>query len=205
MDFESHVDSAPKAPATVERFNALIKEAEDLNSQLIELDATYSQLLSRYNHIVATEMPQLMLELQTTEWVNENGTRVRIKDFIAGSLPKEPDARAKAIEWLEENGGKELIRSELVVPFSKSQHNAALAITDDIKKQGYGAELTSNVNAKQLQALGNAKLKAGEDLPLKLLGLFHDRVATIDHPKAKAPKKLGRKKGTARGDKTSEE
>lgn len=205
MDFEAHVDSAAKPKASVDRLNALIKEAEALNARMLELEGEFTQLMSRYNFIKTTELPELMSEMQTTEWVGEGGVRLRLNQFVSGALPKDPEKLAVAIRWLEDNGGGPNIKSELSVPFSKSQHNEALSIRAELEEKGYAPTLTSSVHASTLQAFARERLNRGETVPFATLGLYAGTVAEIDHPKGKASKKIKRTKGKKDGDDASED
>jgi hypothetical protein len=108
-----------------------------------------------------------------------------------GSLPKPSDdsdeegkaKRAAAIRWLEENGAVNLIKTDLVVSFDKSQHNVALDTQQMLIERGLPASITSGVHPMSLQAFVKEALKNGDEIPLELLGLDAGRVVKITAPK----------------------
>ncbi len=187
FDFESqsNSDSVPVSKASLEQLQLYMDEADHLNEQIEELEGMLNSINARYNLIRTTLLPEVMTELQTSEWTNSIGSKVKITDFVSGSLPKDPEKRAIAIKWLEDNGSGAIIKSELSVEFSKSQHNEALAIKDDLVKQGLPAIVESSVHAGTLQAHVKEKLRNGEEVPFETLGVYAGRMAKIVHSNKK--------------------
>jgi hypothetical protein len=181
IDFEAISDTLEKPADKLEQLSALIEETDLIDSQMDELNEQLKSLASRYNHIKTRLMPDLMTELNLSEWKSTSGTKIKIDDFVSASFPKTEPARSEAVKWLEENGGNELIKSELSVEFTKSQHNEALALADDIRNKGYAPSLLSSVHSGSLGAFVKEKMRNGEDVALETLGVYAARVAKITH------------------------
>lgn len=197
LDFESVVEeNKPTGGTGVERLTELINEADMLDGAMEEASAHLQQLISRYNYIKMEQIPQMMAELQVDEWKNSDGTKVKMENFVAGSLPKEEKERKEAIDYLSEPevGGAALLKTTIEVEFSKSQHNAALALADDIRKQGYEVNLTSSIYAQTLLAFVREKRAKGQYLDLKKIGVYAGRVAKITHAGKSKPTKVSQGK-----------
>lgn len=195
LDFEKIADSTEKPKATLEQLQALINEADMLDKQIDELNNMLSTMTTRYNFIKTKLIVDVMTEMQSTSWTSEGGTKIEIADFVAGSLPKEEEKRDAAIKHLEENDGGSLLKTSINLEFSKSQHNEALAMADDLRQKGYEPVIKSDVHSQTLMAFARERLKSGGNIDLEVLGLFSGRVAKITHAgkasptKAKQPKK----------------
>ena len=111
------------------------------------------------------------------------GVSVEVAPFVSGTLPKAPEARTEAMEWLTENDGADLIKSVLTIRFEKSQHSEALDLVGRLREEGYACEFASDVHPQSLLAYARERLKEGEDLATDVLGLFIGRVAKLKWPK----------------------
>lgn len=193
---------APKAPpAKLKKLIARGKELADAERAVEALSESLASAKVRLQHLKTEVMPELMAEIQQTEFTMEDGVKIAIKDFVAGSLPKDDGtkegraARARAIKFIEKNDGGPLIKTEVSMAFDKSQHNAALSFVADMKAklEEYGLEEThidvvSGVHPQTLIAYAKEKLEKGGKIDLKLLGLHSGRYAKVTFPKDPKPK-----------------
>ena len=165
----------------------LVKMAQNLVDQerlVKDLDDNLNEAKKLLNHMKTVEFPDMMAECGLSEFKHtETGAKIAIADFVAGSLPKEPERRAAAIAYLSTHGAEDLIKTEISLAFTRNQHNIALDLADELRKRGMPLEIFSGVHAQTLLAYAREAMRKGEEIPLETLGLFAGRVAKVTLPK----------------------
>jgi hypothetical protein len=181
-----------KTPAQLAKLNNMIEEADLLDAQMDDLTKQMEAISGRYNFLKTNLLPAEMARLQQTALTSTSGTTISIESFVSGSLPKEPDARKAALNFLTRNDGEALIKTEVNVPFGKGQLKLALELSKHLKKQGYIFSMGSGVNANSLLAYARERMKKGEKIDLKVLGLMSGSVAKIVHAGKTAVTKMNK-------------
>lgn len=182
MDFEDFVDSAAKPEDGLRNLNELVDEVELLEQQADELEEALKSLHGRRNYLLTHLIPDAMTNIQAEEWKAPSGAKVKMTNFVSGALPKEPEPREKALQWVESNGGEPLLKGSLEVMFSKSQHNEALSLKAELLAKGYAASYTPTIHNQTLLAFVREKLRRGDEVPFETLGIYSARIAQITHP-----------------------
>jgi len=175
FSFEEQGD-APASPDALARLNEKLAEAIDLKQTIDQMEEDLSAAKKQLNNLNTSVIPDMMAELGM-EQVTQRGWIVKVGEFISGSLPKEDAARATAIQWLEEHDAGELLKTQLSVSFTKSQHNEALDLAGQIEEQGFAPKVESTVHPQTLLAFARERMKNGEPLDTEVLGLYTGRVA----------------------------
>lgn len=173
----------------------LLGEWDEVEANIKGLEEMLSSLNARKTELKTKSIPDAMAMLGSGEWQgdepDEDGKvpKVVMDDFVSGSLPKDPAAREMAISWLEENGGGELLKTEISATFGKSEHNSALDVFGTLSKMaeemGFQLTMDSGCHPQTYLAFMREKLKGGESVPVEKLGLFVGRVAKVSRVKAK--------------------
>ena len=188
LDFESVADNnTPQEGPALARLQSLVDEVDEIDTNIDTLEEMLKSARGRLNEIKTQEIPKRLNELQTTEWTNaKTGTKVKLSDFVAGSLPKEPEKREEAIKYLESlEGGPSLFKTSLTIEFSRHGHNEALALADDMRKLGHTPIIESGVHAATLQSYVKEGMKRGDNIDPVKLGVFVGRTTKITKKKVK--------------------
>jgi hypothetical protein len=175
FDFEGQGE-ASASPDALDRLNEKLGEAIELKESVDQMEADLTAAKKSLNHLTTTIIPDMMAEIGMEE-CTQRGWKIKVGEFVSGSLPKEGEKREQAIRWLEDNDAGDLIKTNLSVAFSKSQHNEALDLAGDIEKRGFLPQVESTVHPQTLQAFARERLKDGQPLDIELLGLYTGRVA----------------------------
>lgn len=175
-EFDLGEGAAQAAPNTLANLNASLEEAVALELMCDQMEEDLKAAKKTLQTMKTGRIPDLMAELQMDECVHK-GWRVKISDFVSGSLPADTEKRAKAIRWLEENEGGGLIKTELSIEFAKSQHNEALSMAEELHSQGYAPKVDSGVHSATLQAFARERIKNGDSIDTEILGLYTGKVA----------------------------
>lgn len=167
-----------------ERLDALRRLARELvktEKEIEDMNATIAPKVARVNFLKSKLIPDLMSSLEMEDFTFRDGSKIKVVDFISGSLPKDPEKRAEALRLIAEvYEGEGIIKNQISVLFARSQHNEALALAEDLKGKGFDAETKSDIHPMTLQAFVRERLAKGEEIDAPAVGCFIGRVAKIE-------------------------
>lgn len=166
----------------LEQVRQLAKQAVGLEQIVEGLEKELKAAKAVLLELRRVKLPDAMAEHGLSEFKLEDGSGVKIKNFVAGMLPKSPVERLFALSLLEEHGGADLIKNELTVSFAKKDHNRAIALQQELKAAGYETSVESTVHPSTLAAWCREKVRNGEQLDFDKLGMFVGRDTTIILP-----------------------
>lgn len=168
--------AAPAAPDALDRLNEHLGEAIDLTSSVEQMEADLSAAKKQLNYLKTSVIPDMMAELGMEE-CTQRGWKVKVSEFVSGSLPKEEKEFKLALKWLEDHEGGDLLKTFVETQFPRSQHESALKVAEVINEMGFDVDVHSTVHPQSLQAFARERLKNGEALDTDVLGLYTGRVA----------------------------
>jgi len=194
LDFDTGQESVKRSPKALQSLIDKGNELLDLQDKIDKISALLSDTQAQASEIANKELPKMMGDLQMTSIGLRDGMTLELTDKLIGTLPKEPAARAKAFEIIEEREGGDIIKSFLTVGFSKSEYDQAQALQEELKERELPAELEISVNHQTFLAWAKEHLaddsNNDDPLPLADLGLSFIHFARVKEPKkAKPPKK----------------
>ena len=186
FDIPDTLDSGDPA---ITRMVRMAQNLIDQESLVSDLEDNLSEAKKLLNQMKTIEFPDMMAECGLSEFKHAaSGAKIAISDFVGGSLPKEPERRAAAIDYLSSHGAEAIIKTEISLAFTKNEHNIALALAEELRSRGLPYEIASGVHAQTLLAYARETMRRGEEIPLETLGLFAGRVAKVTWPKNKEKK-----------------
>ena len=189
-DFSFDDGVASATPDSLVRLNEKLAEAVALKEMVDQLEDDLSAAKKQLTHISTSVIPDMMTEIGM-ESCTQNGWEVKLHQFVSGSLPKDHDARMKAIHWMADHDGSELVKSVMTVVFTKGQHNMALDLARRVEEEGFAPNLTYDVHAQTLASYARERLKNGEEVDTDVLGLYTGTVAKFSPIKEKNSRKKG--------------
>jgi len=169
---------ATASPDALKRMREGIKELITMTEYIEQLEADLKAAVSARHVLRTVKLPDIMAECQSTAF-NHAGYDVEVSDFVSGSLPKDEAKRAKALQWLKDNDGADNIKTILTVAFNTKQHNQAMAVADDLRKDGWPLTIGEGVNVQTLQAFARERIRNGEKVDAETLGLFVGKLVKI--------------------------
>lgn len=183
---EALASSSPEVGKVI----ALADEAKLLEAHIEQLDGELKSANARYNEIKTKLIPDAMSAMGSSEWTAEDKSiKIKVEDFIAGSLPKstdeDPEARQRALGLVEAYGGQDIIKTEVNLAFSKSEHNEAMNAVGVLRDMGLDPVVESGIHPQTYLAFIRERLKNGEEVDIAGLGLFQGRKAKITIKKEK--------------------
>lgn len=153
-------------------------EATALEQSVAQMEEDLKAAKAALNALKTGKIPDLMVEMGMSELVWD-GWKVKVGDFVSGSLPKEETSRAAAIAWLEQHEAGDLIKTEVSLSFGREDREAAVELAQQLEADGYAPTVESGVHAQTLASFARERLASGEPIDLEVLGLKTGKVAKI--------------------------
>ncbi len=179
FDREGEASASPDLLGTLHK---TLEEAVQLEGIVAQLESDLRAAKASLHAVTTNRIPDLMSELQL-ERLTYRGWKVKVVDFVNGSLPKGEAARAKAVAWLIDNDGASIIKTDVRVSFGRAQHADALGVAKRLVDDGFAPTVDSGVHASTLCAWARERIKSGEPLDIDTLGLFTGRTARFSQVK----------------------
>lgn len=177
-EFDIGGEASASPSETLEALHSSLEEAIALEEAVAQMEDDLKAAKATLHKVKSVRIPDLMDQLQMDE-VKFRGWSVKVQDFVSGSLPKDPERRKKALQWLEDNDAAGLIKTEVKVAFGKSQHNEALSVAAQLESQGHAPNVDSGVHSATLQSFARQRIKDGDPIDTEALGLYVGKVAKL--------------------------
>ena len=130
-----------------------------------------------------TRLPDLMDELELSEFTTMGGVKLKLAENIRGSIPA---ATAEdAFAWLEEHGHDRLIKRTFQIEFGKDQEAWANKFERDCaqRKRQLNIKRKKGVHPQSLHAFVREQLEEGVAIPMQIFGVFRQRYVRVTLPK----------------------
>lgn len=171
--------------ATLENLIKNAEEMQDLKENIEALEGTLSELNKQYNYIAQEVIPNMLDELGMKTFELKDGSKITVKDFISGSLPKDPERFDQAIDWLKDNDLESILKTNVSLTFGKGESNMAINAVELLKEQGYEPESKYGAHPQTLYAAIRELQKDDIVVPFEMLGLYAGKKADIKLGKTK--------------------
>ena len=181
-DLEAELGVTMASPGELRALSQKVTEAATLTETIENLEAMVKGHKEELHALTTRTIPDIMRAAHTSSHKTDKGVKVELKDFMNGSLPKEPELRKAALIWLEKNGAKDLIKTNISLALGRGQKDDALAVRKALGKLGMTFIEKEDVHAQSLYAYARERMKAGKELPIETLGLYMGQVAKIELP-----------------------
>lgn len=161
-----------------------LKEAAELLVQLEEiiedLEEELKSVTSRYKLISEVEIPNIMGELGMKTFTLEDGTSLKIADFMMGSLPKEEAPFEQAVKWLTDNDLGSILKTDVNLKFNRGEEEEAQKAVDILEEEGFTVNKKFSAHPQTLySAIREYDKKAESPAPYELLGLIKGKKTKV--------------------------
>lgn len=161
----------------LETITRLAGEAADCEQSIAVLEQSLKDLEARREAILSHLLPDAMDEGGVREFTLTDGTKIEIRDIVAGSIAKKN--LVEAIAWLKDHGYSDLIKTEVSVAFARGAVDEAEELATTLRDLDLRPEVKTAVHPQTLGAWAREQLASGVSLPFELLGIFTGRKAKI--------------------------
>lgn len=162
----------------VKRLAARLVKIED---EIQQCEDYISKAKKEREEIRVKILPEVMFELGIDSVTIDNH-HCKLEPLVQASLPKDPDLRLEAINWLVANGHGGIIKRELKVDLPKGDGYTEFAVKEAVQEAAPGLDvLTSyNVHHSSYSALIRQLVRDGAPIPTDILGVFIGQIVRVD-------------------------
>lgn len=175
---EGLAEGAAQAAPNLAEIKAVASKLVGLQAIKDGLEEQLKSLNAELHTIKHDTLPSMMASAGLASIKLDDGATIKVDDFCSGSLPKDADKRALAIDWLVKNDGEGIIKANVTLSFAKAEFNNAKAVAERLREDGYEPELVESVHPQTYAAFGRELIREGKTVP-DFLGLFIGRVAKV--------------------------
>lgn len=158
--------------SALERLKAHVSELQAVDGNIERLTEELAQQTARKSRLETELLPALFAEAGITQLKTDDGATAKLGLVASGSLPKDPEKRQKAIEWLVANGYGELVEAKVVASWSRGDREKAEGLYEQLRGDNSAKlALDESVNHMTLGKLAKDRIQSGEEVPLDTLGV----------------------------------
>ena len=163
-----------------------------IGQTIAEQEATLAKTKAAFTQIEQEDLPELMRELTLTEIKLDDGTAIEVKDDVQCGITEANRPAAHA--WLDKNGFGGLIKTVIVIAFTRDERKAAEAAAVKIQKTLKREVLVNeSVHAATLKSFVKEQLAQSKEVPTTTFSVHPFVRAKITPPSASAKPKAALK------------
>jgi hypothetical protein len=164
---------------TLAEITDLGKVLDDLDQSILQAEVNISDLKSRRKQVAEELLPDLMANSGLKLMQLDNGTKIRIDEFVDAKIK---DA-VTAFDWLRQTNNESIIKNQITVKLDRGDDDKARQVLQNLKENhDIDAELKISIHNQTLKsfcrdALDNPEL--AESLPREAFGIYQGKRAKI--------------------------
>jgi hypothetical protein len=156
---------------------ALAKRAKELEKEIEELETVTKERKEQQRKLLEDTIPAMLSELGMKSFKMADGSLIDIKPFYSASIREEN--RAKAYEWLRNNGFDDIIKNTVSVRFGRGEDGLCDTLLNQLREQNYPVEQAQKIEPQTLKAWVREQVERGNEFPTELFGAYVGQKATI--------------------------
>lgn len=148
-------------------------QLEEKQAEVAEAEATLKELQKEERRLAEKDLPERLLEVGMEKFTLSDGTEISVKEDMKMSLPKNPEKRAAAAQWLKDHGLDTLVKEE-VKTYDSDEAKKAL------DQLGVAYEVEENMHTGAVKSALKELQDEGVDVPLEMFGGYEYRRAKVN-------------------------
>jgi hypothetical protein len=156
---------------------ALAKRAKELEKEVEELTTVLKERQDQHRKLLEETIPAMLAELGMKSFKMSDGSLIDVKPFYSASIREEN--RAKAYEWLRDNGFDDIIKNTVSVRFGRGEDGLCDTLLNQLREQNYPVEQAQKIEPMTLKAWVREQVERGSEFPTELFGVYIGQKATI--------------------------
>ena len=144
----------------------------ELDDQIEHQENILKEYKTQRDKISSETIPALLAEQGLQSLKLADGTVLEVNKKYSCTLPKDPQKKAAAYQWLRDQGLDDIIKNEVSVTFGRGEDDKAKQLLDLAVGNGYEPNQREKVEPMTLKALFRERFEAGLDMPSDFFHLF---------------------------------
>lgn len=175
-------DEAPKEEAFA-KLSELVKKLTQAEQDVLDAQVALKKAQERLRQLDEFDIPEYMDELELKEFTNKAGIKIEANSTVYASIG---NRKAAAYAWLIKHKHGGLIKRNVTVAFNTAQAKDAKALFEELNERDglvtAGIKQDMKVEAASLTAFVRKQLKAGNEVPHDIFGIYEKRSTKITLP-----------------------
>ena len=144
----------------------------ELDDQIEHQENILKEYKTQRDKISSETIPALLAEQGLQSLKLADGTVLEVNKKYSCTLPKDPQKKAAAYQWLRDQGLDDIIKNEVSVTFGRGEDDKANQLMDLAVGNGYEPTQKAKVEPMTLKALYRERVESGLDMPSDIFHLF---------------------------------
>ena len=144
----------------------------ELDDQIEHQENILKEYKTQRDKISSETIPALLAEQGLQSLKLADGTVLEVNKKYSCTLPKDPQKKAAAYQWLRDQGLDDIIKNEVSVTFGRGEDDKAKQLLDLAGGNGYEPNQREKVEPMTLKALYRERVEAGLDMPSDFFHLY---------------------------------
>lgn len=158
--------------SALDRLKARVSELQAVDENIERLTEELALQTANKTRLETEVLPALFAEAGITQLKTEDGATAKLGLVASGSLPKDPEKRRQAIEWLASNGYNDVIESKVTASWARGDREKAEGLFEQLRGDNSAKlSLDDSVNHMTLGKLAKERVQSGQEVPLDTLGV----------------------------------
>jgi hypothetical protein len=179
---EAAVETIP-SDASIDTVKELARDMYARQRLIEDLEAKLEREKEELKKLAEDTLPNRMAQVGVSALELASGWRLELKPFSSCSIIEEEKQRA--LDWLRDNGGGDIIKNVVSVAFGRGEDEQAIKLVDHLRELNLPVTQDMNVNWQTLNAWVRAELSQGRGVPKEHFKLYTGNVAKLKPPKKK--------------------
>ena len=177
IDFETDQAKVITKTGNIQSLADQVERLENLNQEEKKDEEDLKQKKKNLEHISGEVIPTMMAEMGLSHLKLMDGSSVDVKPNYSASITIAN--REAAFNWLRNNGLGDIIKTEILVSFGRTEDNKAADYAALAEGQGFQPQQKLKVEPMTLKALVRERLEAGKEMPTEIFNVFVGNKTTI--------------------------
>lgn len=153
------------------RLTSMVDQLEESKKEVKEQEDALKRAQERVRDLEEKQIPELLEEMNLEKFTMADGRKIELKTTIRTSITNEN--KAKAYQWLQDNGHDALIKRNITVSLGRDRANQAMELIRNLEDAEYeNVSQTVKVEPPTLKAFVTEQLEMGAEIPMDLFSVF---------------------------------
>lgn len=165
------------------------EKAQELQAAVDELESELKAVRRELESYLSDKIPSAMSSIGMKTFTLSNGKKISVRDIVSGSIEKSPN-RTFAYNWTIDNGGEDLIKTNVSIDFSCKEHNYANNFIEECRsKYDLEPNVKETIHPQTFCSFVREKIEEREkkidngeyveEIPYEDLGIYKGRKAVF--------------------------
>lgn len=173
------LESSGPGDNQIAEISRLASRAWELEREMSEVESYLNGMKAEHREITEKTLPNAMDSAGVNKFETSDGVKIEVRDIVSATLPKEEEAKRRAIEYLESIGAGDIVKAKFEVDLGRNNENGVKLVSDFLRECGIGYVNKEDVHPQTLSALYRERLRNGEEVDTEIINLYTGRQAKM--------------------------